>query len=175
VGAEKRRSGRISTAAELHASRVVSPEPSVLEAIAEESARLEPRSLALASGRRISAEPTAEGDRIRIESPDGEVELTVTMTANGPVLRFRAADVSLAASGRVEVDCERFEVRARAGISHDSGGDLREVVAGDKLTKVRGTHAALARRTLIESKRGDVRLVANDDVEIVGERVKLNC
>lgn len=132
------------------------------------------RVLPLPSGRVVRADAVDGGDRIRIEAASGEIELEVTMTATGPVLRFRAADVQLAASGEVKVDCERFTVVAEKGISHETGGDAREVVGGDKLTKVRGTHAALSRRALIEAKRGDVRIVANDDVQLLGERVKLN-
>jgi hypothetical protein len=172
VASSGKRAARTVQTSELHAARVVRSDASVLEAIAEESAA---RAIRLPSQRRVVAEATAEGDRIRIESPNGEVELTVTMTEAGPLLRFRAADLALSTSGDVAIDCQRFDVRAAKGMAFESGGDVREVVDGDKLTKVRGTHAQLARRALVEAKRGDVRIVASDDVEVVGERVKLNC
>jgi hypothetical protein len=159
----------------VEATTIARPE-GLLESIAERSAK--PRAtpaMALPSGRTVRAEATPEGDRIRVESASGDVELEVTMTPTGPLLRFRAADLQLAATGEVSVDCEQFTVRAEKGITHETGGNAREVVGGDKLTKVRGTHAALARRTHIESKRGDVAIIANDDVQVVGERVKLNC
>lgn len=154
--------------------RTIPRQEGLLESIAARSTT-EDRAMPLPSGRTVRAQATAAGDRIRIESATGDVELEVTMTPTGPLLRFRAADVQLAASGEVAVDCESFTVRAEKAITHETGGDSREVVGGHKLTKVRGTHTALARRTHIEAKRGDVKIIANDDVEVVGERVKLNC
>jgi hypothetical protein len=89
----------------------------------------------------------------------GEVEVEVLLTERGPVLRFRAADLELSAAGEVRVDCDRFAVQAKNGILQESGGDV--VLRG-----------AAAR---IEAERGDVEIEANDDVQLRGERIKLNC
>jgi hypothetical protein len=134
-----------------------------------------PRRVPLPSGRTVSIDTSNGAEVVRFESPTGQIELQVTLTSEGPKLVFRAADVELKSTGTVAVDCKRFEVRAEEEITQTSGGDLKETVNGDRLSRVRGTSAALARRTLIESKRGDLRLVANDDVELLGERIKLNC
>lgn len=145
----------------------------LLEDIAEHTAAQ--HTLALPSGRRVVADASEAGDRLRIESPTGEVELQITLTESGPLLTFRAADLQLGSTGAVQVDCERFEVRAKEEIVHESGGHLKERVQGDRVSLVRGTNAAYARETHIESKRGDVKVVANDDVQLLGERIKLNC
>lgn len=152
------------------------PGESLLDSIAEGTpAAASPRRVALPSGRALVVDTSGGGEVVRFESPTGQIELQVTLTSEGPRLHFKAADVALTSSGTVAVACKRFEVRAEEAIEQTSGGDLKETVNGDRLSRVRGTSAALARRTLIESKRGDLRLVANDDIELLGERVKLNC
>jgi hypothetical protein len=75
----------------------------------------------------------------------------------------------------VRVDCDRFEVKSRGGIRHEARGDLEEIVHGEKVSNVKGRTTSLARETHIESARGDIALVANDDVKLLGERVLLNC
>lgn len=149
--------------------------PDLLEQIAE-APPIEKQTLPLASGRVIEARAEGSGeDRVTIRSPTGEVELEVRMTARGPVLRFRAADLELASAGKVEVSCDRFHVQAKSAIVEETGGDLRQRVGGNADIKVRGRLRAAARETQIAAKRGNVQIEANDDVEIVGERVKLNC
>src|SRR5262249_43558015 len=134
---------------------------SLLESIAEGSPGAAPRRVPLPSGRAVVVDTSSGGEVVRFESPTGQIELQVTLTSEGPKLSFRAADVELKSVGTVAVACKRFEVRAEEAIEQTSGGDLKETVNGDRLSRVRGTSAALARRTLIESKRGDLRLVAN--------------
>jgi hypothetical protein len=134
------------------------------------------QALALPSGRVIEAHAEAAGaDRVTIKSPTGEVELTVLMTPSGPVLRFRAADVELAASRAVRVDCESFHVRAEKEITQEAGGDLRQKIGGSADVKVRRRLTTAAGEARLVAKRGGVQIEANDDVELIGERVKLNC
>lgn len=154
---------------------VIERDRSLIDSIVDAPPPPRGQEMRLGSGRKIVAEPGERGDVVRIESASGEVELQITMTESGPLLSFRAADVRLASEGTMRLDCKRLDVRAEEGIRHATGGNLEEVVHGDKVSRVKGTSAALARRTLIESKRGDVKLVANDDIQLLGERVKLNC
>lgn len=114
--------------------------------------------LALPSGRAVEARADGAGERVTVRSATGEVELEVSFTERGPVLRFRAADLELASAGDVRIDCDRFLVRAASGIVQETGGDLQ-------LT---------GRSARIEAERGDVEIEANDDVKLLGERIKLN-
>lgn len=155
--------------------RVIERSESLLDIIADGTCESAPARLDLPSGRKVIADTTDRGERIRIESPSGEVELSVILTPNGPLLSFRAADLELSSAGAIKLDCKRLDVRAEEEIVHTSGGDVKEIVSGNKESRVGGTSTALARDTVIESKRGDVRLVANDDVQLLGERIKLNC
>lgn len=170
------RAGHVIEEGESHAApAVIERAPSLLEAIVSEQEPAPPRRVPLPSGRTVVVDTSEGGEVVRFESPTGQVELQVTLTPEGPRLVFRAADVELKAEGTVRVDCNRYEVRAKEEIHHTSGGALKETVNGDRLSRVRGTSASLARRTLIESKRGDVRVVANDEVQLLGEKIKLNC
>jgi hypothetical protein len=110
------------------------------------------------SGRRIALASDGAEDRLVVRAPDGTVELTIRLTADGPVLVVSGAALELAATRDVTIECERFSVRAR--------GEA-EVVA-DGSVRVEG-HAAR-----VEARRGNVEIQANDDVVVDGERIYLN-
>ena len=110
-----------------------------------------------------------------IRNPSGEVELEIRMTERGPLLRFRAADVELEATRDVKVSCNDFHVKAEGAIVEEAGGDLRQRIRGSADVKVRGRMTLAARETRVQAKRGNVQIEANDDVEILGEKIKLNC
>jgi uncharacterized protein (DUF2345 family) len=110
------------------------------------------QALELASGRSVACRPVEEScDEVTIRGPAGEVLLEVLLTPAGPVLRFRAAQVELDCEGSFKVRCQDFEVEA--------GGQVH--VASDEMR--------------LEARRGDLNVRANDDVNLNGERVRLNC
>lgn len=153
-----------------------SPAPDLLAYIAPPRPDEPAQRLALASGRVVEAGADADGvDRVTIRGASGEVELSVRMTAEGPVLRFRAADLELESARDLRLRCDTFSVQARKGIVQETAGNLRQRVGGSADIKVRGELATLAGEVKLEAKRGAVQIEASDDVEIVGERVKLNC
>lgn len=130
----------------------------------------------LDSGRRVEVESPGDGtDHVVIRSPDGEVELEVVLGEEGPRLRFRAAEIQLESQGRLGLRCEDLDVHASGRIRQVAGGGLEQKVVGDAQLSVSGDLTSEARTTRIESRRGDVRIRANDDVLLNGERVKLNC
>ena len=128
------------------------------------------------SGRTIECRPAGNGaDALTIRDPLGKVELEVLLTRSGPVLRFRSADLQIQSSGKVEIACADFHVSASGSIVQTAGGDLLQEISGDATLKTQGRLATQAHTTEIRSTRGDVRIQANDDVRLNGERVKLNC
>ncbi|MBK9259040.1 MAG: hypothetical protein IPM54_04320 [Polyangiaceae bacterium] len=150
--------------------------PELLAEIATPSADTTTQRMALASGRVVEADVEGPGrDRLTIRSSTGEVELQICMTEKGPLLRFKAADVELEATRDVKVKCEEFHVHAEKQIVQESGGDLRQRIGGQADVKVRGRMTLAARETRLQAKRGNVQIEANDDVEVLGERIKLNC
>jgi len=155
------------------APRRSEPLPRLLAEIAEPA---ETRRMTLSSGRVVEAQAEGEGrDRLTIKNPSGEVELEIRMTERGPVLKFRAADVELEATRDVKLACDNFHVEARGAIVEEAGGDLRQRIKGNADVKVRGRMTLAAKETRVQAKRGNVQVEANDDVEILGERIKLNC
>jgi hypothetical protein len=160
---------------EIEEGRVSEPLPRLLAEIAEPNPE-GTRKMTLHSGRVV--ESVAEGasrDRLTIKNPSGEIELEIRMTERGPLLKFRSADVELEATRDVKVSCNDFHVKAAGKIVEEAGGDLRQQIRGNSETKVRGKMRLAAREVDLEAKRGNVKIDANDDVEILGERIKLNC
>ncbi len=147
----------------------------LIEEVAERTLEAEPQELAMSSGRTVVAEQDSTGERLVVRSPSGEVELQIAFNEQGPVLRFRSAELALESKGAVEVDCDRFRVRAKRGIEHRTGGNLKEVVDGNRSSVVRKSATTIARDVTIESARGNVDITANDDVKVLAERIKLNC
>jgi hypothetical protein len=108
------------------------------------------RSLALPSGRHIEVKAATEGDYLTVRSPQGSCVLTVLITDAGPVLRFEAAALQVATSKAVEIACEDFRVTARRAVTLE-GRDVD-----------------------VQARLGGVRVRADDDIAIDGERVLLN-
>lgn len=162
----------------VHEDDVEAPEslPELLADIASPGVVSTQQRMALGSGRVIEA--NAEGpdrDRLTIRSKTGEVELEICLTEKGPLLRFRAAEVELEAAREVKVQCENFVVQAKKDIVQESGGDLRQRIGGQADVKVRRRMTLAAAESRLVAKRGNVQIEANDDVEVLGERIKLNC
>lgn len=150
--------------------------PALLADIASPHSESAAQRMALSSGRIVEADVDESGrDKFTIRSTTGEVELQICMTEKGPLLRFRAADVELEATRDVKVHCEEFHVKAEKNIVQESGGDLRQRIGGQADVKVRGRMTLAAREARLQAKRGNVQIEANDDVEVLGERIKLNC
>lgn len=114
-----------------------------------------------------------EGGTITVSAPGGVCLLKVALTAEGPVLQFESAAIEMAAS-RVAIKTDRFELAAReARVA--IAGDLHEQVGGDVARLAGGTSSLSGRDVHIDAPIGEVRVHASDDVDVRGERVRLNC
>ena len=128
----------------------------------------------LPSGRAVHLGQQDARESIRVTSPEGETELQVEFTPQGPVLRFQSAALDLQADA-VRLQCRTFELQASEQIVERSGGRVDRSAAGDVKETIGGDLVTEARIVEVRARRGDVRLRANDDVRLNGERVKLNC
>jgi hypothetical protein len=110
----------------------------------------EPRTkdLVLHGGYAVAVEN--ERKLLRLTAPDGRVCLKITLLPEGPLVELSAVALSLSTEGDVSVDCERFLVNAREEI-------VTEAVAQHHRARL-----------------GGIDLVANDDVSLTGERIRLN-
>ena len=127
------------------------------------------------SGRLVRLEAgEADADQLTILDPRGEIELTIRLTPEGPVLTVSGANLELVATRTLSVRCEQLDLQvdqdARLGI----GGSSQHVVEGDHESRVGGRARLEAHAARIEARRGNVELEANDDVRIDGERIWLN-
>ena len=131
--------------------------------------------IALGSGRVVEATPGPGGaDVLRVIARDGQCVLTVSVTDQGPVLRFAAASIEIASIGALDLACRELRVRVDGDASLAVGGDLREHVEGEVARRAGGASSIAARSIAFEADPGGVVVRANDDVDLKGERVLLN-
>jgi hypothetical protein len=132
------------------------------------------RSLALRDGGTVNLVQEPGGERLRVELGGGEVQLEILLTPAGIVLRVPGARVAIEAEGELALRCTRFEVQAET-IALGASGDVA-VKAGHGLELRAGHDAAFSAQAVkVEARRGELALLAGDDVVLNGERVLLNC
>jgi hypothetical protein len=112
----------------------------MLEELAGRKAGRQQLDLEIAHGRRVEVAPSAGGSVLRVRRPDGAIEITIEVAATGPIVRVDAAALEVACSGNVAVDCGSLEVRAahrieltceRGDVRLDAGDDI--VVTGERI------------------------------------------
>ncbi len=104
---------------------------------------------------------TERGAALTVRGPDGQpsLEIEIAMGPQGPVARLRTAAVQIETSQDVDVRCRSFRVEASEDISLRSQGALK----------------AAGATVAVEASVGSVVARANDDVQLLGENVLLNC
>jgi hypothetical protein len=121
----------------------------------------------LTGQQRLLVQRSPDGDVVQFLSRDGMVALSVSLTENGPVLRFEGASLVLQAAGKLAIEADELVLRGRSGIALSTEGDLALQATGDLHSE--------ARIQTISATRGDVKVRANDDVKLIGERIRMNC
>ncbi len=129
----------------------------------------EEASVALGPERRVVVTSSDRAATVRVRAASGRVELEmeIVLTANGPVIRARAAGLELEASGRIEARCAEFVVDAAERVEIRSGGHLLQQAAGEATMEADAVD--------VHARSRGVRVRANDDVQLLGEHVLLNC
>jgi hypothetical protein len=105
-------------------------------------------------------------EELRLVAPNGRLVLTIVLAPEGPRVEVDAASLHVRASERVRFDADRIELAAREGIELVSGGEIRHRAAGTITSEAFEHH--------VEATHGEIRLHANDDVALEGERIRLN-
>jgi len=113
-------------------------------------------------------------DEIRVVAPNGRVCLKIQMEADGPRVEVAGEDLHVRAQGDLHFDCARFEVNASAEVALRSGGSVTHEARGDLNLTAAGDLKSRAFAQEIRATRGDVHVLANDDVRLDGETVNLN-
>src|ERR1700749_3616570 len=109
----------------------------------------------------VQLSSTPGGAELTVRGPDGRLslEIEIVLGVQGPVARLRTAAVQIETSQDVDVRCRSFRVEASEDISFHAQAMLK------------GVGAAVA----VEASIGSVVARANDDVQLLGENVLLNC
>lgn len=98
-------------------SALTNPASAVVDSGAE-SARQLP------SGRSVVVRVNDSKEELEVRSPQGEVEVRITLTESGPVVSLRGARLELESPDAVSVKCKSFEVTTTEGTSLHSTGDV---------------------------------------------------
>src|SRR5690349_13010826 len=77
----------------------------------EPAALSESSPLRLAAGRTLALD--GEGRRLTLRAPSGQVELTVRITPEGPILSFSGAAVEIEQAGALELRADKLKLHAR--------------------------------------------------------------
>lgn len=124
-------------------------------------------SLELSGRQRMVVLRRPDGDLVQFLSQHGQLTLSVQLTEQGPVLRFEGASLVLQAAGSLSVEAEDLHLHGRNSVSLTTDGDLVLRAAGDLTSE--------ARIQNLTATLGDVNVRANDDVKVLGERIRMNC
>ncbi len=106
--------------------------------------------LDLQNARTLTVTPAEDHDLVEIRGAEGQLELRVKLTPDGPILQMESVRISLKAAESVNVQCKNFEVRATESVDLHSDS------------------------TMQLSGQADVRVNANGDVIVKGEKIYLN-
>ena len=104
----------------------------------------------LPSGRQVVVRLTSAGEELQVRSPDGKVEVSITLSECGPVVHLSAARLELEAADTIVLSCRRLTVNTDESTHLDSAGDLR--ITGQ-----------------------EVRIQTSSDIHLNGDVIRLNC
>ena len=88
------------------------------------------------SRREVTLDFAGSRGSIEIRSPEGFVELRITLTEQGPVLSVSAASIHLEAVDTLSLSCRRFEVDAQEAMTLTSAGQIQ--LAAKHALKING-------------------------------------
>ncbi len=110
----------------------------------------ETREVYLRDGRTLTVSGTGNEELVEIRAASGQIELSIRLTEQGPVLQLEAVRLKLKATEAVEVETKQFSVRAEESIALASEGELT-----------------------LESA-GETKVTAEADVTVAGKTIHLN-
>ena len=89
------------------------------------------REIYLREGRTLSVEQSGTGELVEIRSSSGQVELSIKLTEDGPVLQMESARLQLRASEAVEIESKRVEIRATETVQLASKDEIKVDAEGE--------------------------------------------
>ncbi len=113
-------------------------------------------------------------ESLTLRARDGQCVLAIELTERGTTLRLSGDALEIASTSTLSLRAGHLELEADSAAIRIAG-NLNERVGGDAQRQVAGRSALWASEVDIEAERGGVTVKANDDVDVQGERVRLNC
>jgi hypothetical protein len=110
------------------------------------------------AGYRVELSDEGGTEGLRIVAPGGHLCLKISLEASGPRIDVYGAELHAHAEDVVRLEGRRVEISGKDAVT----------------LKSEGTITSEAFEHHLESTHGEVRLVANDDVALDGERIRLN-
>lgn len=78
----------------------------------------------LPSGRDVILHVQQNREEIEVRSPDGMLEIRISLTESGPVVQLKGGRLEIESSDAVRVNCQKFEVNAQQGIDLKSRDNI---------------------------------------------------
>ncbi len=104
----------------------------------------------LPSGRSVVIRVTGAAEELEVRSPGGAVEVRITLTDQGPVVRLSGARLELEAADNIALHCRRLEVNTTESTHLHSAGSLQ--LSGQEM-----------------------RVQTTGDIHMNGDVIRLNC
>ncbi len=117
---------------------------------------------------------TGGEERLEVRAASGALVVSVRLTDAGPVFSMSGATIEIDAAKTLSLRGETVHVAAKGDVTIEAGGTLFQRAGGSSVREIAGLDRASAGEMEIEVHPGGISLHANDDVDIVGERVRLN-
>ena len=127
----------------------------------------------LSSGRRVTLEAGADGDRIRVRDPNGRLVLRVHVSEAGAALELEG-DLQLNAPGRLTLAAEDIALHAARDLELCAGRDIRERVAGSRHAQIDGADRLEAASIELQASEQAVGVRAMEGIRLDGEHIGLN-
>jgi hypothetical protein len=123
--------------------------------------------LAVGLGWSLALDRRARGLALQFRHPQqAPFDVEIAITSSGPVVRASAVALEIDSADEIVARCDRFSIQARSSV---------EIAAPEITCRASGTVRAEGREVDVVANAGDVRLRANDDVQLLGEQILLNC
>ncbi|MGJ8667118.1 MAG: hypothetical protein ACSHW7_12185 [Patiriisocius sp.] len=128
----------------------------------------------LKKGHQLLVSETSLEDEIKVLNANGTPLFSMKFSENGTTVKISAENISFNAEKSIKLSAKDIEIESLNDIKMVSQGDLKTFTKGDTIALTEGEKIDTAKIQTIKAELGNVDIVANDDVTLKGERVKLN-
>ncbi|MBE7544821.1 MAG: hypothetical protein M9913_20910 [Bryobacteraceae bacterium] len=80
--------------------------------------------IVLTSGHRVVASNGSADPHVHIVGPAGDLQLSITLTPAGPLVRLQAASIELSASQSLSLNAPDIHIRSSQSLALEAGGDI---------------------------------------------------